>query len=247
MNLQNKVAIVTGGAAGIGRTISLELAKHGAKVVINYRSSEAKALELVEEIKSLGSDALAVKADISDFNQAKTLVDETINVFGQLDILVNNAGITKDQLILRMQEEQFDQVMDTNLKGSWNMAKHAARPLLKSNQGRIINISSIIGLIGNVGQTNYSASKAGMIGLTKSLAKEFGTKGVTANAICPGFIETEMTKNLDPKFVEAYLNNIPLKRLGQPIDVANAVVYLASNLASYMTGQVLVIDGGMVM
>ncbi|AUD64773.1 3-oxoacyl-[acyl-carrier-protein] reductase [Tenericutes bacterium MZ-XQ] len=247
MNLQNKVAIVTGGAAGIGRTISLELAKHGAKVVINYRSSEAKALELVEEIKSLGSDALAIKADISDFNQAKTLVDETINVFGQLDILVNNAGITKDQLILRMQEEQFDQVMDTNLKGSWNMAKHAARPLLKSNQGRIINISSIIGLIGNVGQTNYSASKAGMIGLTKSLAKEFGTKGVTANAICPGFIETEMTKNLDPKFVEAYLNNIPLKRLGQPIDVANAVVYLASNLASYMTGQVLVIDGGMVM
>jgi len=247
MNLQNKVAIVTGGAAGIGRTISLELAKHGAKVVINYRSSETKALELVEEIKKLGSDALAVKADISDFNQAKALVDETLNVFGKLDILVNNAGITNDQLLLRMQEEQFDQVMDTNLKGSWNMAKHAARPLLKSEQGRIINISSIIGLIGNVGQTNYSASKAGMIGLTKSLAKEFGTKGVTANVICPGFIETEMTKNLDPKFVEAYLNNIPLKRLGQPLDVANAVLYLASDLASYMTGQVLVIDGGMVM
>ena len=247
MNLQNKVAIVTGGAAGIGRTISLELAKHGAKVVINYRSSETKALELVEEIKKLGSDALAVKADISDFNQAKALVDETLNVFGKLDILVNNAGITNDQLLLRMQEEQFDQVMDTNLKGSWNMAKHTARPLLKSEQGRIINISSIIGLIGNVGQTNYSASKAGMIGLTKSLAKEFGTKGVTANVICPGFIETEMTKNLDPKFVEAYLNNIHLKRLGQPLDVANAVLYLASDLASYMTGQVLVIDGGMVM
>lgn len=247
MNLQNKVAIVTGGAAGIGRTISLELAKHGAKVVINYRSSETKALELVEEIKNLGSEALAVKADISDFNQAKALVEKTISTFGKLDILVNNAGITKDQLLLRMQEEQFDQVMDTNLKGSWNMAKHAARPLLKSEQGRIINISSIIGLIGNVGQTNYSASKAGMIGLTKSLAKEFGTKGVTANAICPGFIETEMTKNLDPKFVEAYLNNIPLKRLGQPLDVANAVLFLASDLASYMTGQVLVIDGGMVM
>jgi 3-oxoacyl-[acyl-carrier protein] reductase len=146
-----------------------------------------------------------------------------------------------------MQEEQFDQVIDTNLKGSWNMAKHAARPLLKSEAGRIINISSIIGLIGNVGQSNYSASKAGMIGLTKSLAKEFGTKGVTANAICPGFIETEMTRNLDPKFVEAYLNNIPLKRLGQPQDVANAVLYLASDLASYMTGQVLVVDGGMVM
>jgi 3-oxoacyl-[acyl-carrier protein] reductase len=247
MNLQNKVAIVTGGAAGIGRTISLELAKHGAKVVINYRSSETKALELVEEIKQLGSEALAVKADISDFNQAKALVEEAVKAFGKLDILVNNAGITQDQLLLRMQEEQFDQVIDTNLKGSWNMAKHAARPLLKSEAGRIINISSIIGLIGNVGQTNYSASKAGMIGLTKSLAKEFGTKGVTANAICPGFIETEMTKNLDPKFVEAYLNNIPLKRLGQPQDVANAVLYLASDLASYMTGQVLVVDGGMVM
>lgn len=247
MNLQNKVAIVTGGAAGIGRTISLELAKHGAKVVINYRSSETKALELVEEIKQLGSEALAVKANISDFNQAKALVEEAVKAFGKLDILVNNAGITQDQLLLRMQEEQFDQVIDTNLKGSWNMAKHAARPLLKSEAGRIINISSIIGLIGNVGQTNYSASKAGMIGLTKSLAKEFGTKGVTANAICPGFIETEMTKNLDPKFVEAYLNNIPLKRLGQPQDVANAVLYLASDLASYMTGQVLVVDGGMVM
>jgi 3-oxoacyl-[acyl-carrier protein] reductase len=247
MNLQNKVAIVTGGAAGIGRTISLELAKHGAKVVINYRSSETKALELVEEIKQLGSEALAVKADISDFNQAKALVEEAVKAFGKLDILVNNAGITQDQLLLRMQEEQFDQVIDTNLKGSWNMAKHAARPLLKSEAGRIINISSIIGLIGNVGQTNYSASKAGLIGLTKSLAKEFGTKGVTANAICPGFIETEMTKNLDPKFVEAYLNNIPLKRLGQPQDVANAVLYLASDLASYMTGQVLVVDGGMVM
>ncbi|AUD62752.1 3-oxoacyl-[acyl-carrier-protein] reductase [Tenericutes bacterium MO-XQ] len=247
MNLQNKVAIVTGGAAGIGRTISLELAKNGAKVVINYRSSETKALELVEEIKQLGSEALAVKADISDFNQAKALVEEAVKAFGKLDILVNNAGITQDQLLLRMQEEQFDQVIDTNLKGSWNMAKHAARPLLKSEAGRIINISSIIGLIGNVGQTNYSASKAGMIGLTKSLAKEFGTKGVTANAICPGFIETEMTKNLDPKFVEAYLNNIPLKRLGQPQDVANAVLYLASDLASYMTGQVLVVDGGMVM
>jgi 3-oxoacyl-[acyl-carrier protein] reductase len=247
MNLQNKVAIVTGGAAGIGRTISLELAKHGAKVVINYRSSETKALELVEEIKQLGSEALAVKADISDFNQAKALVEEAVKAFGKLDILVNNAGITQDQLLLRMQEEQFDQVIDTNLKGSWNMAKHAARPLLKSEAGRIINISSIIGLIGNVGQSNYSASKAGMIGLTKSLAKEFGTKGVTANAICPGFIETEMTRNLDPKFVEAYLNNIPLKRLGQPQDVANAVLYLASDLASYMTGQVLVVDGGMVM
>ncbi len=247
MDLQNKVAIVTGGAAGIGRTISLELAKHGAKVVVNYRNSEKKALELVEEIKQLGSDALAVKADISDFNQAKSLVEAAIQTFGKLDILVNNAGITQDQLLLRMQEEQFDQVIDTNLKGSWNMAKHAARPLLKSEAGRIINISSIIGLIGNVGQTNYSASKAGMIGLTKSLAKEFGTKGVTANAICPGFIETEMTKNLDPKFVEAYLNNIPLKRLGQPQDVANAVLYLASDLASYMTGQVLVVDGGMVM
>ncbi len=247
MDLQNRVIIVTGGASGIGKTISLTLAKHHAYVVVNYRSSEKQARQLVDEIESMGSKALAVKADISKFDEAKFLVDETIKTFGKLDGLVNNAGITDDQLILRMQEEQFDRVIDTNLKGAWHMAKHSAKYLLKSPYGRLINISSVIGLIGNVGQTNYSASKAGLIGLTKSLAKEFSTRSVCVNAICPGFIKTEMTEKIDQKFVDAYLENIPLKRLGEPSDVSNVVLFLLSDLSSYMTGQVLVVDGGLVM
>ncbi len=247
MDLQSRVAIVSGGASGIGRTISLMLAEHGATVVVNYRSSEQKAQALVAEIKAKGGEALAVQADISQFDQAKHLVDETIKAYGKLDILVNNAGINHDQLVLRMQEDQFDRVIETNLKGTWSLAKHAAKHLLRSTHGRIINISSIIGLIGNAGQSNYSASKAGILGLTKSLAKEFASRQVTVNAICPGFIETEMTDQLDPKFVELYLANIPLKRLGQAEDVANVVLFLASDYASYMTGQTLVIDGGMVM
>jgi 3-oxoacyl-[acyl-carrier protein] reductase len=246
MDLQNRVIIVTGGASGIGKTISLTLAKHNATVVVNYRSSEQKAMELVKEIEALGSKALAVKADVSDFEQAKFLVDQTISTFGRLDGLVNNAGITDDQLILRMKEEQFDNVMNTNLKGSWNMAKHASKYILKSPYGRVVNISSVIALIGNVGQTNYAASKAGMIGLTKSLARELASRSVTVNAICPGFIETEMTEKLDPKFIESYLNLIPLKRLGKPEDVSHLVLFLLSDLSSYMTGQVLVVDGGMV-
>jgi len=203
-------------------------------------------MELVKEIEALGSKALAVKADVSDFEQAKFLVDQTISTFGRLDGLVNNAGITDDQLILRMKEEQFDNVMNTNLKGSWNMAKHASKYILKSPYGRVVNISSVIALIGNVGQTNYAASKAGMIGLTKSLARELASRSVTVNAICPGFIETEMTEKLDPKFIESYLNLIPLKRLGKPEDVSHLVLFLLSDLSSYMTGQVLVVDGGMV-
>lgn len=246
MDLQNRVIIVTGGASGIGKTISLTLAKQNATVVVNYRSSEQKALELVKEIEQLGSKALAVKADISDFEQAKYLVDQTISTFGRLDGLVNNAGITDDQLILRMKEEQFDNVINTNLKGAWNMAKHASKYLLKSPYGRVVNISSVIALIGNVGQTNYAASKAGMIGLTKSLARELASRSVTVNAVCPGFIETDMTQKIDPKFIESYLNIIPLKRLGKPEDVSHLVAFLLSDLSSYMTGQVLVVDGGMV-
>lgn len=247
MDLQNRVIIVTGGASGIGKTISLTLAKHHAYVVVNYRSSEQKAKALVEEIESLGSKALAVKADISKFDEAKFLVDETIKTFGRLDGLVNNAGITDDQLILRMQENQFDDVISTNLKGAWNMAKHSAKYLLKSPNGRVVNISSITGLTGNVGQTNYSASKAGLIGFTKSLAREFATRGVCVNAVCPGFIKTDMTDKLDPKFVEAYLEKIPLKKLGEPSDVGNLVLFLVSDLSNYITGQVLVVDGGLVM
>lgn len=247
MDLQNRVAIVTGGASGIGRTISLSLAKKGAFIVINYNRSEDKALALVKEIEELGSKALAVQADISSFDESKKLVEACINEFQRLDILVNNAGVTQDKLILRMQEEDYDKVLNTNLKGSWNMSKHAAKYLLKSPFGRVINISSVTGLMGNVGQTNYSASKAGVIGLTKSLARELASRSVTVNAICPGFIETDMTASLDQSFIDSYLNIIPLKRLGKPEDIGNMVSFLASDLASYITGQTLVVDGGMVM
>ncbi|MCD4826963.1 MAG: 3-oxoacyl-[acyl-carrier-protein] reductase [Acholeplasmataceae bacterium] len=247
MDLQNRVAIVTGGASGIGKTISLALAKKGAFVVINYNRSEDKALALVKEIEDLGSKALAVQADISNFDEAKKLVDACIQTFQKLDILVNNAGVTQDKLILRMQEEDYDKVLNTNLKGAWNMSKHASKYLLKSNFGRVINISSVTGLMGNIGQTNYSASKAGLIGLTKSLARELASRSVTVNAICPGFIETDMTASLDQNLIDAYLNTIPLKRLGKPEDIGNMVSFLASDLASYITGQTLVVDGGMVM
>ena len=247
MNLQNRVAIVTGGASGIGKTISLNLAKQGAIVVINYHRSEDKALALVKEIEKLGSKALAVQANISNFDDTKKLIDACINTFGKLDILVNNAGVTEDKLILRMKEEDFDKVLDTNLKGAWMISKHAAKYLLKSPYGKVINISSVTGLTGNIGQTNYSASKAGLIGFTKSLAREFASRSVTVNAVCPGFIETDMTSKLDQSFIEAYLTTIPLKRLGKPEDVANLVSFLASDQANYITGQVLVVDGGMVM
>jgi len=247
MDLQNRVAIVTGGASGIGKTISLALAKKGAFVVINYNRSEDKALALVKEIEDLGSKALAVQADISNFDEAKKLVDACIQTFQKLDILVNNAGVTQDKLILRMQEEDYDKVLNTNLKGAWNMSKHASKYLLKSDFGRVINISSVTGLIGNIGQTNYSASKAGLIGLTKSLARELASRSVTVNAICPGFIETDMTASLDQNLIDAYLNTIPLKRLGKPEDIGNMVSFLASDLASYITGQTFVVDGGMVM
>ena len=247
MNLSNKVAIVTGGAAGIGRAISLELAKQGAKVVLNYNRSQDAANLLVEEIKALGGDAISVQADVSKYEDAERLVQKAIETFGTLNIVVNNAGITDDALILRMQESQFDRVIDTNLKGVWNVCKHAAKPLLKSGYGRIINISSVSGVMGNAGQSNYSAAKAGVIGLTKALAREFASRGVTVNAIAPGFIETEMTKKLPEDVVTQWQAQIPLKRFGQAIEVAHAVVFLSSELASYITGHTLEVDGGIVM
>ena len=247
MDLKNKVAIVTGGAAGIGKVISLELAKNGAIVVINYNRSEKAASLLVEEIKALGGTALAIQADISSYKDAEKLVSQTIEHFGTVNILVNNAGITDDSLILRMQEEQFDRVINTNLKGVWNMCKNAAKPLLKSGYGRIINISSVSGVIGNAGQSNYSAAEAGVIGMTKALAREFSSRGVTVNAIAPGFIETDMTEKLSLEIRDAWKNQIPLKRFGQAQDVADSVVFLASEKAAYITGHTLEVDGGLVM
>jgi 3-oxoacyl-[acyl-carrier protein] reductase len=247
MDLQNKVAIVTGGAQGIGRYISLELAKRGAIVVVNYNRSEQQAKALVEEIEQMGQKALAVQADISKFSDAEKLVNEAIQTFGTLNIVVNNAGITDDALILRMQEDQFDRVINTNLKGVWNVCKHAAKTLMKSGYGRIINISSVSGVMGNSGQSNYSAAKAGVIGLTKALAREFAGRGVTVNAVAPGFIETDMTKKLAPEIVDTWQKQIPLKRFGDATEVAYAVAFLASEQAAYITGHTLEVDGGLVM
>jgi 3-oxoacyl-[acyl-carrier protein] reductase len=247
MNLNGKVAIITGGATGIGREITKTLASLGAKVIINYNSSATKANELLEELKTLGYEAHALQANISDFNDAQKLIDFAISTYGTLDILVNNAGITADTLILRMSEEDFDKVINVNLKGTWNCCKHAAKYMTKQRSGKIVNISSIVGLIGNAGQTNYSASKAGIIGLTKSLARELAKRNVNCNVIAPGFIKTAMTEGLSEDLVAQMLANIPLSRLGEPQDVANVVAFLCSDLANYITGQVINVDGGMVM
>lgn len=247
MDLSNKIALVTGGASGIGRTISLALAKCGATVIVNYNQSKEKAESLIEEINSMGQKAMAYQANIANYEEAKRLIDEIMNQFGQLNIVVNNAGITDDALILRMTEEQFDRVLDINLKGVWNISKHAAKSLLKSGYGRLINISSVSGVLGNAGQSNYSAAKAGIIGMTKALAREFASRNVTVNAVAPGFIETDMTKKLSDDVIKAWADHIPLKRFGQPQDVANAVCFLASEEASYITGHTLEVDGGLVM
>ncbi len=247
MSLKDKVAIVTGGAAGIGRFITLDLAKQGVKVVLNYNRSKDQAETLVKEIEGFGGQALAIQADISNYDEALKLIQGAIEQYGALHIVVNNAGITDDALLLRMQENQFDRVINTNLKGVWNVCKHAAKTLLKSGYGRIINISSVSGVMGNAGQSNYSAAKAGVIGLTKALAREFASRGVTVNAIAPGFIETDMTKKLSEEVTKTWAEQIPLKRFGQPEEVAYAVTFLASEKASYITGHTLEVDGGLVM
>jgi 3-oxoacyl-[acyl-carrier protein] reductase len=247
MELNNKVCIVTGGATGIGKAISLALAHAGAKVVINYNSSSDAANALVHDITSKGLHAIAIGANISQFDEAKKLIDQTIEAYGQLDVLINNAGITDDTLLLRMSETQFDRVIQTNLKGVFNTVKHALRPIMKSEAGRIINIASVSGLIGNVGQTNYSAAKAGVIGFTKALAREIAGKNVTVNAVAPGFIKTKMTDKISEDIQNEFLKNIPLKRFGEPEEIANIVCFLASDLASYITGQTITVDGGMVM
>lgn len=245
--LKGKTAIVTGASRGIGKAIALKFAKLGANVVINYRSSLTSAEQLIKEIENIGGSALAVKADISKYNEAEMLIKEAVLRYGTVDILVNNAGIAKDALILRMKEEDFDNVININLKGTFNCIKHVTPIMLKQKSGKIINISSVIGIVGNAGQVNYAAAKAGIIGLTKATAKELASRGITVNAVAPGFIQSDMTDILTPKVKESILNTIPLKRIGKTEDVANITAFLASPEADYVTGQVINVDGGMVM
>lgn len=241
--LKDKTVIVTGGAKGIGRAIALAFAKEGANIVLNYRSTCDDAL--IKEIESLNVKCLPVKADVSIFNEAKQLIDTAYSAFKSIDVLINNAGITKDALLLRMSETDFDSVINANLKGTFNTTKHASGIMLKQKSGAIINIASVVGLIGNIGQANYVASKAGVIGLTKTTAKELGLRGVTCNAIAPGFIQTDMTASLKDELKTKMLDATALKRFGTTDDVAVTAVFLAK--AGYITGQVINVDGGMVM
>ncbi|MFS0817432.1 3-oxoacyl-[acyl-carrier-protein] reductase [Lysinibacillus sp. 1P01SD] len=245
--LEGKVAVVTGASRGIGRAIALKLADEGAKVVVNYSGSQAKAEEVVGIIQENGGEAIAVQASVSKTEEVTALMDAAVKTFGSLDILVNNAGITRDNLLMRMKEDEWDDVLDTNLKGVFLCTKAVTRQMMKQRAGRIINISSIVGVAGNAGQANYVAAKAGVIGLTKTTAKELASRNILVNAIAPGFIETEMTEQLPEDIKQGMLTQIPLAKLGQPEDIAKAVAFLASQDANYMTGQTLHIDGGMVM
>ena len=245
--LKGKCAVVTGATRGIGRAIAIRLASLGADIVVNYRSSIEEANTLKEELSALGIKVLLVKADVSIEEEAKNLIEKAKDNFGKVDILVNNAGIVKDGLILRMKKEDFDQVVDVNLKGTFNCMRYVAPIMVKQRSGKIINISSIVGIIGNAGQVNYAASKAGVIAMTKSIAKELGSRGVQVNAIAPGYINTSMTESLNQKVKDEMLKMIPLKRFGMPEDVAKAVGFLASEDSDYITGQVIKVDGGMVM
>lgn len=245
--LEGKTAVVTGASRGIGRAIALQLAEEGANVVVNYSGSEDKALQVVEEIKNIGRNAIAVKANVSDNESVQNLMSQALEAFGTIDVLINNAGITRDNLIMRMKEDEWDDVISTNLKGVFLCTKAVTRQMMKQRAGRIINISSIVGVMGNAGQANYVAAKAGVIGLTKTTARELASRNILVNAIAPGFIETEMTDALPEDIKGAMLAQIPLAQLGQPEHIAKAVVFLASDDSSYMTGQVLHIDGGMVM
>jgi 3-oxoacyl-[acyl-carrier protein] reductase len=245
--LNDKVVLITGASRGIGKAIAQKCVEEGAKVAFTYLSSEEKAQALANELTANGGVAKGFKSDASNFDAAQKLVDDVVAEFGTIDVLVNNAGITRDTLLMRMTEEQWDEVINTNLKSAFNLTKAVQRPMLKARSGSIINMSSVVGVSGNAGQANYAASKAGMIGFTKSVAQELGSRNIRCNAIAPGFIETEMTAVLDEKVVQDWRNSIPLKRGGNPVDVANAVVYLASDMSAYVTGQTLHVCGGMLM
>lgn len=246
MKFDGKVAVVTGGARGIGAEIARALASRGASVVVADVNEEL-LVQMEEELTASGSEALGVKTDVSALTDTDNLITKTVEKFGRVDILVNNAGITRDNLLMRMSEQEWDQVIAINLKGTFNCIKSVTRQMMKQRSGRIINISSVVGLMGNAGQVNYAASKAGVVGITKSVAREFSSRNITCNAIAPGFIQTEMTRALSEKVVETLKSQIPLSRLGTVQDVANAVCFLASDEAGYITGQVLNVDGGMVM
>ena len=243
--LSGKIAIVTGGARGIGKAIAKKLAEQGAFVIVNYAGSVDRANQTVEEIKSAGGDGVAIQCDVSDFAACGELAAKVLADYGRLDILVNNAGITKDNLIMKMSEQDYDAVLNTNLKGSFNLIHHFSRSFLKQRSGKIINISSVSGAMGNAGQANYSASKAGLIGLTKSVARELASRGICVNAVAPGFIETDMTEKMPDSAKQAALGMIPLGKMGKPEDIAQVVAFLADESGDYITGQVICVDGGM--
>ncbi|MCD8502450.1 MAG: 3-oxoacyl-[acyl-carrier-protein] reductase [Bacillaceae bacterium] len=247
MSLKGKVALVTGASRGIGRAIAIDLAKHGANLVVNYAGNKEKAEQVVSEVKEYGVEAIAVKADVANADEVAQMVKQTIDLFGSLDILINNAGITKDGLIMRMKEDDWDSVINTNLKGVFNCSKAVTRQMMKQRYGRIVNISSVVGVLGNAGQANYVAAKAGVIGLTKSLARELANRNINVNAVAPGFIETDMTGDLPEELRHSLLQQVPLSRLGKAEEIASVVSFLVSDGAGYMTGQTLHVDGGMVM
>jgi 3-oxoacyl-[acyl-carrier protein] reductase len=245
--LTGKVALVTGASRGIGRAIALRLAEAGADVIVNYSGSESAAAETVAKVKELGRNAVMIRANVGNSEEVENMFKTALDQFGRIDILVNNAGITRDNLIMRMKEEEWDDVLTVNLKGVFNCIKAATRPMMKQRSGRIINITSVVGVLGNPGQANYVAAKAGVIGLTKTTARELASRNITVNAVAPGFIDTDMTAGLPEEVKAAMLAQIPLARLGQADEIAKVVVFLASDAASYMTGQTLHVDGGMYM